>query len=143
MHRHDAGMIEIGDRASLGQIRLGIFGLRDQLGVRHLDGDQPIQLLVVSQIDETEAPFAQAPSRCGSDRSAGDISQPHRFPEVGIAGPASHHWGSIRSYCNWFGERWAIFSVKYKTLVILTEGSSFQHSVVATPVAKAARCQDY
>ncbi len=52
-------MIEIGDRASLGQIRFGIFGLRDQLGVRHLDGDEPIQLLVVGQIDEAEAPFAQ------------------------------------------------------------------------------------
>ncbi len=56
---NDVGMIEIGDRASLGQIRLGIFGLRDQFGVRHLDGDRPIQLLVLGQIDETEAPFAQ------------------------------------------------------------------------------------
>ena len=59
MHRHDAGMVEIGDRAGLGQIRLGIFGLRDQLGVRHLDGDRPVQLLVVGQIDQAEAAFAQ------------------------------------------------------------------------------------
>ena len=33
--------------------------MRDQLGVRHLDGDRPIQLFIVSQIDETEAPFSQ------------------------------------------------------------------------------------
>ncbi len=59
MHRHNAGMIEIGNCAGLGQICLGIFGLGDQLGVRHLDGNQPIQLLVMGQIDETEAPFAQ------------------------------------------------------------------------------------
>ncbi len=29
MNRDDVGMVEIGDRASLRQIRLGIFGLRD------------------------------------------------------------------------------------------------------------------
>ena len=52
-------MIEIGDGAGFGQIGLGIFGLRDQLGVRHLDGDGPVQLLVVGQIDEAEAAFAQ------------------------------------------------------------------------------------
>ena len=52
-------MVEIGDRAGLGQIRLGIFGLRDQPGVRHLDGDGPVQLLILGQIDEAEAPFAQ------------------------------------------------------------------------------------
>jgi hypothetical protein len=59
MHRHNTGMIEIGDRASLGQIRLGIFGFGDQFGVRHLDGDQPIQLLVVGQLDKAKATFAQ------------------------------------------------------------------------------------
>ena len=52
-------MVEIGDRAGLGQIRFGIFGLGDQLGVRHLDGDGPVQLLILSQIDEAEAPSAQ------------------------------------------------------------------------------------
>ena len=59
MHRDDAGMVEIGDRASLGQIRFRIFGLRDQAGVRHLDGDGPVQLLIVSEIDKAEAPLAQ------------------------------------------------------------------------------------
>ncbi len=59
MHRHNAGMIEIGDRASLGQIRLGIFGFRDQSGVRHLDGDQPIQLFIVGQIHQPKAAFTE------------------------------------------------------------------------------------
>lgn len=52
-------MIEIGDRASLGQICRSIFRFGDQLGMRHLDGNQPIQLLVMSQIDETKAAFTQ------------------------------------------------------------------------------------
>ena len=59
MHRDDVGMIETCDRASLGQVRLGIFRLRDQFGMRHLNGDVAIQLLIVRQIDEPEAPFAQ------------------------------------------------------------------------------------
>ncbi len=59
MHRNDVGMIEIGDGAGFGEIRLGIFGLRDQPGVRHLDGDRPVQLLILRQIDEAEAPFAE------------------------------------------------------------------------------------
>ena len=52
-------MVEIGDRPSFGQIRFGIFGMRDQAGVRHLDGDGPVQLLVLREIDKAEAPFAQ------------------------------------------------------------------------------------
>ena len=59
MHRHNTGMIEIGDRAGFCQIRFGVFWFGDQLGMGHLDGDQPIQLLVVRQIDESEAAFAQ------------------------------------------------------------------------------------
>ncbi len=59
MHRDDAGMVEIGDRASLSQIHFRIFGMRDQAGVRHLDGDGPVQLLVLSEIDKAEAPLAQ------------------------------------------------------------------------------------
>ena len=59
MHRDDAGMIEIGDRASFGEIRLCIFRLRDQLGVRNLDGNGPVQLLILGQIDKAEAAFAE------------------------------------------------------------------------------------
>ena len=52
-------MIEIGDRASFGEIGLGIFRLRDQLGVRDLDGNGPVQLLILGQIDKAEAAFAE------------------------------------------------------------------------------------
>ncbi len=58
-HRDDAGMVEIGDHSSLGQIRFRIFGLRDQPGVRHLEGDGPVQLLTLSEIDKAKAPLAQ------------------------------------------------------------------------------------
>jgi hypothetical protein len=56
---NDAGMIKVGDGAGFGEIRVGIFRLRDQLGVRHLDGHVPVQLLILSQIDKAEAPVSQ------------------------------------------------------------------------------------
>jgi hypothetical protein len=59
MHRDDAGMIEIGDRASLSQIRFRILRLRDEPGVRHLDSDGPVQLLIVSEIDNAESPLTK------------------------------------------------------------------------------------
>ena len=52
-------MIEVGDGAGFGQIGFGVFGPSDQLGVRHLDGDEPLQLVVVGQVDEAEAALAQ------------------------------------------------------------------------------------
>ena len=52
-------VVQIGNRAGLGQIRLGVFRLGDQSGVRHLDGDTAIQLVVVSKIDQPEPAFAQ------------------------------------------------------------------------------------
>lgn len=59
MHRHNAGMIEIGNRASLGEIRLGIFGFGDQYGMGHLDGDLPIQLFIVGKIHQPKAAFTE------------------------------------------------------------------------------------
>ena len=52
-------MVEIGDHSSLGQIRFRILGLRDQPGVRHVDGDGPVQLLILSEIDKAKAPLAE------------------------------------------------------------------------------------
>ena len=52
-------MVEIRDRPSLRQIRLGIFGLRDQLGVRHFHRHAAIQLFVVGQIDQSKATFTE------------------------------------------------------------------------------------
>ena len=52
-------MIEAGDGAGFGQIGFGVFGPGHQLAVRHLDGHETLQLLVVGQVDEAEAAFAQ------------------------------------------------------------------------------------
>ena len=52
-------MVEAGDGAGFGQVGFGVFGPGDEPAVRHLDGDEPLQLLVVGQVDEAEAAFAQ------------------------------------------------------------------------------------
>ena len=59
--RHDVGVVEGGDGAGLGQVGFGVFGPADEPAVRHLDGDGPLQLLVVGQVDATEAALAQDP----------------------------------------------------------------------------------
>ena len=56
---HDVGMVEIGDGAGFGQVGFGVFGSGDEVGVRHLDGDEPLQLLVLRQIDEAETALSQ------------------------------------------------------------------------------------
>ena len=58
---NDVRMVEVGDGAGFGQIGFGVFGPGDQLAVRHLDGDEPLQLVVVGQVDEAEAALAQDP----------------------------------------------------------------------------------
>src|SRR5262249_20627716 len=55
----DVWVVETGDGAGFGQVRFGVGGLGDELGVRNLDGDGPLQLVVVGQIDEAEAALAQ------------------------------------------------------------------------------------
>ena len=52
-------MIQIRHRTGFGQIRLGIFGLRDQSGVRHFHSHAAIQLFVVGQIDQSKTTFAE------------------------------------------------------------------------------------
>ena len=56
---NDVRVVEVGDGAGFGQIGFGVFGPSHQLAVRHLDGDEPLQLVVVGQVDEAEAAFAQ------------------------------------------------------------------------------------
>src|SRR5262249_37846286 len=51
--------IECGDDASFGQIELGVFGAGDEMTVGHFDGDEPLQLVVVSEIDDPETSFSQ------------------------------------------------------------------------------------
>ena len=82
---HNVGVIEMGDGAGFGQIGLGVLRLRDQSGMRHLDGDQPVQLLVAGQIDHPETTLAQEPFRRGSDRCGPAVDRPRR---LGV--PAAH-----------------------------------------------------
>ncbi len=59
MDRHDVGMIEVGDDAGFGQIGFGIFGGGYSITVRHFDCNRATQLVVMGQINEAEATFAQ------------------------------------------------------------------------------------
>ena len=52
-------MIEVGDGAGFGQIGFGITRLSNQPSMGHLDRHGPLQLLVVSEVDEAEAAFAE------------------------------------------------------------------------------------
>jgi len=52
-------MIEIGDGTSFSQVGFGVRGLSDELSVRDLDGHEPLQLVVVGEVDEAEAAPAQ------------------------------------------------------------------------------------
>ena len=52
-------VIEVGDGAGFGQVGFGVFGAIHQLAMRHLDGDEPLQLVVVGEVDEAEAALAQ------------------------------------------------------------------------------------
>ena len=54
-------MIEAGDGAGFGQVRLGVLGPGDEVGVRHLDGHETPQLVVLGQVDQAEAALAKKP----------------------------------------------------------------------------------
>ena len=56
---NDVRMIEVGDGAGFGQVGFGGFGAIHQLAMRHLDGDEPLQLVVVGEIDEAEAALTE------------------------------------------------------------------------------------
>jgi len=53
----DVRVVETGDGAGFGQ--MGVGGLGDELGVGNLDGDEPLQLVVVGEVDEAEAALTQ------------------------------------------------------------------------------------
>ena len=59
--RDDVRVVQAGQDAGLGQVRLDIFGRRSALLVRHLDGDGAMQLLIVGQIDPPEPACTQEP----------------------------------------------------------------------------------
>jgi hypothetical protein len=53
--RNNLRVIEVGDGAGFGQVGFGGFGAIHQLAMRHVDGDKPLQLVIVGEIDEAEA----------------------------------------------------------------------------------------
>ena len=57
--RHDVRVIEVGDGAGFGQVGFGGFGAIHELAMRHLDRHEPLQLVVVGEVDEAEAALAQ------------------------------------------------------------------------------------
>ena len=81
---HDVRVVEVGDGAGFGQVGFGVFGPSHQLAVRHLDGDEPLQLVVVGQVDEAESRLGPAPSRSGSDRCAWGWSQQKRASRIPV-----------------------------------------------------------
>jgi hypothetical protein len=59
VHGYDAGVIEAGQDAGLGQVLLRIGSGADPAAVGHLDGHVAAQVVVVTPVDDTEAAFAQ------------------------------------------------------------------------------------
>ncbi len=57
--RNDVGVVQTGQNAGLGQVRLDVFRPRNPLPVRHLDGDRAMQLVIVGQVDLPEPASAQ------------------------------------------------------------------------------------
>ena len=54
MDRHDVGMVQLGEDAGFNEKCLGILGASDSFGIRHLDGDRAVKVVVVSEIDPSE-----------------------------------------------------------------------------------------
>ena len=52
--RHDVGMVQLGENSGFDEKRFHILGAGDSFGVRHLDGDRAVEVIVVSQIDPSE-----------------------------------------------------------------------------------------
>src|SRR5262245_33455017 len=52
-------MIEVGDGTGFGQIGFGGFGAIHEFAVRYLDSDEPLQLVIVGEIDEAETALTE------------------------------------------------------------------------------------
>ncbi len=61
MNWHDMGMVQLGEDASFVQIRLHILGMGDTSGVRNLDRDRTIEVVVVREVDPSESALTEEP----------------------------------------------------------------------------------
>ena len=59
--RHDVGMGEAGDDAGFVEVRLDVHESGRMEMARYFDGDVPVELSVVGQVDSPEPPFAEDP----------------------------------------------------------------------------------
>ena len=56
---NDVRVVQAGDGAGFGPVGFGVFGPGDEPAVRHFDGHEPLQLLVVGEENPTETALAQ------------------------------------------------------------------------------------
>ena len=83
---HDVGMVEPGDDAGLGEIRLDIAGTGDLLRVGHLDRYEAIEVVVSGQINPSEAALTES----SNDRVAPMASgSPWGGPSSGLSSGSS------------------------------------------------------
>ncbi len=52
--RNDVRVVQPGEDAGFVQVGFHILGLTDPLGVRHLDGDRSVEVIIVRQVDSPE-----------------------------------------------------------------------------------------
>jgi len=92
---HDMGMIEVGDNAGFVQVLLDGFGPTEQVPMRHLDRHEPVQLLIVGQVNQSEAAFtedfihpiaADPLGRLGQGRLFGRWIRRHRLIRINYLG---------------------------------------------------------
>ena len=57
--RHDVGMVQLGEDPGFDEKRLDVLGVGDSFGVRHLDGDRAVEVIVVSKIDPSESALTE------------------------------------------------------------------------------------
>ena len=64
-------MLEPGEDLGLDEKRFDVLRRRDSFGVRHLDGDGPVELVIVCKIDAPEAALPEQPD----DAIAADLDR--------------------------------------------------------------------
>ena len=83
--RHDVGMVQAGEDAGFVQVRLDILGVGDSFGVRHLDRDGAVEVVVVGQIDPPNPPWPKpsedrvTPDLRGMEKREGFLRNPRRM----------------------------------------------------------------
>jgi hypothetical protein len=59
MDRNDVRVVQPGEDTGFVQVGFHILGMTDTLGVRHLDGDRSVEVIIVRQVDSPEPALAE------------------------------------------------------------------------------------